>query len=639
MKKILISLLFVVFALTASFALTQKTSVNAEAAEAKIATVSSMIEDRQNLLPAFNYGGVERLSVNTAEMTIAPWSDGHFWYKSDSDGLNVCFKTTGGSDIFFVLRATAEGAPWGASRGYYLHLAGAGSALYKVPLTGEWQTSETQVMPFSVGNLFDGEYHRVKFVAVDVNETVVVIVQIDDGEEMIYTDTTDVFSKENTEIGIVPNSTKAYVVGDPTLVVPEAEYTVKYTTAHKMIENKDNLVPSFSGEAKLEVKNGEIIGWENGQFLYRGANAVDVNIQITNNCKEIAFSLKAASDGIMWQTTGYFLYVNEGTASLYRVADPSTWNAELLASVGVNNIFDGKVHNFKFYAVKDSLGHLQLGYSIDGANTTKAVDSGEILNEESDNFKIVSVNSTVLYKVLPDEAEHTYGEPEVTAPTCTEKGFETLTCTGCGHVIVREGAAALNHDYVETVTVATCLTGGYSTFTCSRCNDTYTDKETSSLGHAFEDKREEPTCTAAGKTYKECTRCNFIKDEEEISALGHDYETITTPATCTENGEQHEKCRRCNEETAQTVIPATGHNWVETDRVEATAEADGHVDYKCSKCEETKSEILTYEEPASSGESSGDAEEGCIASVGGGVNGIVILALLAAGIANKKRKD
>lgn len=639
MKKTLISLLLFVFALTAGFALTRKTTAHAESAEANVATVSSMIADKQNLLPAFNHGGDERLSANAAKMTISPWADGNFWYKSDYDGLNVCFKAYGGDDIFFALRATAGGAPWGTSSGYYLHLKGADSALYKVPLTGEWQTAETQVMKLSVDNLFDGKWHRVKFVAVDVNETVAITVRIDDGEELTYTDETDVFSKDGTEIGIVPNSTKNYIVGDPDLVVPEAKYTVEYTTAHKMIECKDNLMPSFSANEKLKVENGEIISWENGSFSYRGTDAIDVNIQITNNCKEIAFSLKAAKDGVMWSAEGYFLYVTESAASLYKVANPSVWNSELLATTGVNNIFDGKVHNLRFYAVKDSLGHLQLGYSIDKADITKAVDNGTIVNEEANNFKIVSVNSTVLYKVLPDATEHTYGKAVVTDPTCTEKGFETQTCTGCGHKIVTEGEAALGHAYTETKTAATCLTGGYSTFTCSRCNDTYTDNETPSLGHAYEDKREEPTCVKAGRTYKECARCKNVKDEDEIPALGHDYETITTPATCTANGEQHEKCRRCNEETTGTTIPVTGHNWVETSRVEATAESDGYVEYKCSKCEETKSETLAYENSASSGTSSAGGSGGCGGSVGGGLSGIVALAFLSAGIVNRKRKD
>lgn len=633
MKKTVIAILFAALAFTTCWTFKSASTANAEGTRSNVATVESMIADKANLLPAYNHAGAERLVVNENDMTILPWEDGHFWYKSDCDGLNVCFKASTGNDVFFVLRATAEGAPWEASRGYYLHISGASTALYKVPETGAWQTAETMVMQLpSTGNFFDGEYHRVEFIAEDIGETVKVTVRLDGGEAKTYVDDENAFGKENTEIGIVPNTTKNYVIGDPSLIKEEPEYTVTYTTAHMMTENRENLVPSLAETAKLNVDNGEISSWEDGKFAYKGTNAVDINIKVTNDCKEMALSLNAAADGIMWSATGYFLYLNNGAAQLYKVSDTSNWNSEMLATSSVNSIFDEKEHNVKFYAVKDNFGHLQLGYSIDGGETTTAVDKGTIVNETANNFKIVSVNSTVLFKVLTNENEHTYGDPVVTPPSCLENGYSVKTCGVCGYTVKTEGDAALGHDYKDTVTEATCIAGGYTTHTCTRCNDTYTDGETLSLGHDFEEKQEQATCVADGRTYKECSRCHTKKDEEVISALGHDYVTKTTEATCTEDGETHKECSRCHDKTEIETIPALGHNWSETSRTEATKEADGYVEYACSACGETKRETLKYEEPASSDDA------GCVARINV-VGGVAVVTLFAAGLITKKKKN
>ena len=40
------------------------------------------------------------------------------------------------------------------------------------------------------------------------------------------------------------------------------------------------------------------------------------------------------------------------------------------------------------------------------------------------------------------------------------------------------------------------------------------------------------------------------------------------------------------------------HDWVETNRVEGTCALEGKIDYKCSKCEQTKSENTGFGEHA-----------------------------------------
>ncbi|MCD7830848.1 MAG: hypothetical protein LUI01_01055, partial [Firmicutes bacterium] len=142
---------------------------------------------------------------------------------------------------------------------------------------------------------------------------------------------------------------------------------------------------------------------------------------------------------------------------------------------------------------------------------------------------------------------HSY-EAVVTAPTCTEKGYTTYTCSVCGDsytadeteatghtageaVIENEVAAtctadgsydsvvycsvcgeeisretvtvpATGHDYVATTTIdPTCTTGGYTTYTCTRCGDSYTADETEAMGHTTEiQNAKDATCTEDGYT-------------------------------------------------------------------------------------------------------------------------------------------
>ena len=82
--------------------------------------------------------------------------------------------------------------------------------------------------------------------------------------------------------------------------------------------------------------------------------------------------------------------------------------------------------------------------------------------------------------------EHNY-ESVVTAPTCTEGGYTTYTCSACGDSYVGDETEALGHNYESVVTEPTCTEGGYTTYTCSVCGDSYVGDETEALGHNYVD--------------------------------------------------------------------------------------------------------------------------------------------------------
>lgn len=109
------------------------------------------------------------------------------------------------------------------------------------------------------------------------------------------------------------------------------------------------------------------------------------------------------------------------------------------------------------------------------------------------------------------------------AATCTETGItDGEKCSVCGTVTVaQEEISATGHDYVAVVTAPTCTEGGYTTYTCSVCNDSYVGDETAATGHtAGEWEVVTPAeIGVAGLEQRKCTVCGAVIDEKEIPAI------------------------------------------------------------------------------------------------------------------------
>lgn len=151
-----------------------------------------------------------------------------------------------------------------------------------------------------------------------------------------------------------------------------------------------------------------------------------------------------------------------------------------------------------------------LGHSWDeGTEVTGSTCTGEGLIE----YRCVRCG----YHRLEGDAAagHVPGE----AATCTTPQL----CTKCGAVIVN----ALGHDYQEEVTAPTCTEMGYTTYTCSRCGDTYKGDYTDAAGHKPGDWiiDQEPTIDSEGSKHKECEVCGETLETEEIEKI---YNQATT---------------------------------------------------------------------------------------------------------------
>ena len=108
-----------------------------------------------------------------------------------------------------------------------------------------------------------------------------------------------------------------------------------------------------------------------------------------------------------------------------------------------------------------------------------------------------------------EAAGHVPGNPA----TCTEPQL----CTRCGAVI----AKALGHAYKSEVKAPTCTEMGYTTNTCTRCGDTSKSDYTEPAGHKPGDWiiDKEPTADSEGSKHKECENCGEKLETQPIEKV------------------------------------------------------------------------------------------------------------------------
>ncbi len=140
---------------------------------------------------------------------------------------------------------------------------------------------------------------------------------------------------------------------------------------------------------------------------------------------------------------------------------------------------------------------------LDGENYTFGTDFARKFTTVG-GVKIDAATNAMLQISLATAHTHTY-EDVVTAPTCDAEGYTTHTCS-CGDVVVDTKVPALGHTYVEgactvcgasehehtyseEVTAPTCTAKGYTTYTCTvpGCGKSYTGNEVAELGHSYTD--------------------------------------------------------------------------------------------------------------------------------------------------------
>ncbi len=183
---------------------------------------------------------------------------------------------------------------------------------------------------------------------------------------------------------------------------------------------------------------------------------------------------------------------------------------------------------------------------------------------------------------------HTPVDVEAVEPTCTTAGSKAGTkCSVCEKILTGcEVVPALGHDYkdgvctgcgekkpvghvhsyTEEVTAPTCTEKGYTTYTCV-CGFSRVDDYVDALGHTEAvDAAVAATCEKTGLTEgKHCSVCDTVLvAQEETPALGHtEVVDAAVAATCEKTGLTEGKhCSVCNKVlVAQETVPMAAHSY------------------------------------------------------------------------------
>ncbi len=170
-------------------------------------------------------------------------------------------------------------------------------------------------------------------------------------------------------------------------------------------------------------------------------------------------------------------------------------------------------------------------------STALAASESATVYTETGFWKVVD-DSLVWASLQPKE--HTYSAV-VKAPTCTEDGYTTYTCTcGCGDSYI-SSFVARRHTYSEVVTAPTCTEQGFTTYTCIHGDHEYVGNRVDPQGH---------TPDAAGEL---CIVCGEYAGEGQIYDAG---EFVIDKATG--------KVLKANENNELVVYDATSYLGEET---------------------------------------------------------------------------
>ena len=165
-------------------------------------------------------------------------------------------------------------------------------------------------------------------------------------------------------------------------------------------------------------------------------------------------------------------------------------------------------------------------YYVDGDNVYYLNGTG------TDNYPITSATKDTQWAITFTDttanlsiASGTVGNASNRVNLKIEKDNGPKLETSAQAMALYAPANTCDHSYTSVVTAPTCTEKGFTTHTCSKCGDSYTDNETAALGHSWNDGvvTTEPGCETTGiKTYT-CQNDASHTKTETIAATGHTY--------------------------------------------------------------------------------------------------------------------
>ncbi len=161
-------------------------------------------------------------------------------------------------------------------------------------------------------------------------------------------------------------------------------------------------------------------------------------------------------------------------------------------------------------------------------NSTSSLFSCYGSGQKDISIYMLTGGATIYYTTSFGECTHNYDDGVVTAPSCTEEGYTTYTCSACGNTYTDNTVDAVGHTYTEEITKEkTCTEVGEKTYTCQACGDTYSEV-IPAFGHDYD---ESGVCSVCGEKDSYGKRIRFEFGENGSATHSDGSETISYTET------------------------------------------------------------------------------------------------------------
>ena len=307
-----------------------------------------------------------------------------------------------------------------------------------------------------------------------------------------------------------------------------------------------------------------------------------------------------------WKPLGYLLL----SAHWF---NPLLWVSYILLCRDIEQACDDKVVRAMSSAEKKGYSEALLSCSLRNRLITVCpVTFGEVgvktrirgvLNYKKPAFWVLIASSVAVavaalcFLTDPFPCNHSYEAATLRAPTCTQTGVQTQTCTNCGHSYT-EPLPLSTHTYDPGVTLAsaTCTHAGTQLRHCTQCataQEEVLPLTAHTPGKVY--SLEAATCTREGTQSAICQVCNKeIITKTPVQSDAHLLEdTVLQPSTCAIAGKVLRSCKHCDY-TEELSLPLSAHTFEETLRITGTCCTQGQITYSCSICGEKKTQYTGF---------------------------------------------
>lgn len=390
-KAIFVALLSLVMSVLCLFGLKMMT-VKTDA-DVTLVTGQDMVLNQEKLLPAFNHGGSDRLSI-TADGTISNYSDGHFIYKEEVYGVSLEMSVTASTQIAMALRTTGDGAMWG-SYGYYAFIDSTNLWICKTDAEtlSAWLNGVLLKTTSYGANLVDGNRHTVEFSAIENDAgNVVLSFKVDDNTAITVID-------EGTPLSITGTAFKMATVNPPNPAI-QVYGGIEYTaiTVDDMLKNPEKLIGFNQGMYTFMQYDSS------SHYEDPAVEAIDLDISL-EQAGQLFFAFRTPQVVAPWHANvGYYFMFqvsgqNASVSLLIKREAVAGANWEQIGGGIVTNFFDGNRHKVEAVAVDYGSSATLVALTVDGVSFISYMDKTPIKPEKTTRFSIISGDGTARLKL------------------------------------------------------------------------------------------------------------------------------------------------------------------------------------------------------------------------------------------------